>query len=157
MEIDDINIKLIKFDKVFKTKKYTLLTYQDKSLKIKLENVDFISSFYNKRKNIFVFKFLINNKYLNFFNELSKLAKNLAYENRAKLFNEDISDIEINNLYFSNLDNNEINVQCKTLEIFKDIRSLNGISLTIVVHISGLWFYQNWYGLCFEIEGIKNM
>ena len=58
MNIDNVNTNLISFDKVFKTKKYTLLTYDHKPLKIIITNVDFISSFYNEKK-IFLYLNLI--------------------------------------------------------------------------------------------------
>ena len=157
MNIDNVNTNLISFDKVFKTKKYTLLTYDHKPLKIIITNVDFISSFYNEKKNIFVFKFNISDKYVDFFNKLSQIAKNLVKLNKNMLYDNSISDTEIDNLYFSNLDDNLINVQSNSLEIFKNIKSLNGNSIKITVHISGLWFYQKFYGLCFEIDDIANM
>lgn len=157
MNVDDININLISFDKIYKTKKYTLLSYDGEPLKIILNNVDFISSFYNEKKNIFVFKFNITNKYVNFFSKLSQIAIDLVKLNKDILFDESICEHEIDNLYFSNLENNQINVQSNSLEIFKDIKSLNGDSIKISIHVSGLWFYQKYYGLCFEIDGITNM
>ena len=159
-----INIKLLKFNDIIENEfcKYSIITYNNHNLQIKIKSIKFISCFYNQSKDMFVLKFNLNNsKFIDFMSFLEKNTKKYIINKKNTVFNKKFSNNEIKNLYFSNIEtSNDIKIlNTKTSSLNTIIDSGNELNINekynIIIEISGVWIYESLYGLSLELISIE--
>ena len=154
----DVNLNLLQFGKIHKRHnfKYSLINCNNKPLRFSFVATQYKDCYYNDKKNMYVLKFSFNDPPFHvFLHKMFELIKKFVVQHKTEIFNQSFSDETIGDLFFSNLEqthnnNKIISFKSKTINIFEN-KNLNKTNIHLLIEISGIWIYENLYGLNFEL------
>lgn len=160
-EFDDCKLS-IKNLKKNNSNKHILIEYNNSDLDIVLKNLKYVNCIYNNKRNIYILKFIIDidNDFFKIINNIEKKIKYYLIKNKNIIFSENFLDDDIDNLYFTNIETSDnikiINLNIHDLSCLNSKMQFNENSLyNVTINLPGIWFYENLYGISFNINNIK--
>lgn len=143
--------KLSFHKKFYNNKLYYSVKNNSKSVYLNLENCILAKVIENRTANIY-YSTLSKPEYLTYIKELEENVIAYIKENSSGLFSINITSNDIANLFFSNIDNDN-------LLIVQDYNNTNldiNLKYNIKVKVNGIWFRNDTFGISYLIDRIYN-
>ena len=154
VSIDLANIQFMKLQKK-ENLKYFKIKYNKLDFIIETCILEYVSYIYNDEENIYILKFVINDKHFqDFITDLNKRIIEYITSEKDIIFKHNFKDSDIHNLFFSNLeivnDIPYLNIKTNSLSILNNYNK--GDKFKMLINILGAWIYEEMFGVTFELK-----